>query len=275
MAPFLTATAQPVLRHLAWDSNHFDLSIAEITRPFLPLSELSAALQLARRRGTHLVCWSARPDLLVPPGLLDQYAGLLAARQVTFRRALAEQVDNADHPLKWLIRPYPRGRAERALVELAVAAGVCSRFQTDAWLPAGGFASLYEKWIQRSTRHEIADVVLVATPLDDREEIVGMVTLSQVRCTAHVGLLAVANRTRRQGLGSVLLEAARRWMLEGGAGEAQVVTQLTNQAACALYRKAGYHANDVKHIYHFWTHSWPRIYRSSFPFIGQPRRCAS
>lgn len=244
----------PFLRRLEWDSRHFGFAVAKITAPCLPLAQLSAALQWARRHGMHLVYWPASCKQKVPPSFLEYYAGLRADRQVTFQREFVTCGTESQHKSTpgIQIREYPKGAANAALVEFALTAGVCSRFRADLRIPAAKFASLYETWIQRSTRREIADVVLIASPVMAPQDVLGMVTLSVADETGQIGLLAVAASARRRGVGRALLEAANRWTRERGAIRNGVTTQLANRPACALYESAGYTMVDVTDFYHFW-----------------------
>jgi dTDP-4-amino-4,6-dideoxy-D-galactose acyltransferase len=255
MSGTAAAPTKSILHPLAWDSEHFGFRVAHINRPRLPEAQLAAALRLARKQGTQLVCWPACPEQPVPAPLVQEFRGLLADRKVTYQKALsaAAEMDAGESCADVVIRPYPQGPAAPDLVDLAIAAGVYSRFRVDGRVPAAKFAGLYETWMERSTRRELADAVLVAVPKAQPDRFVGMVTVSQAGGRAHIGLIAVAGSARGRGLGLQLVHAAHRWMQESGAMEATVITQLANRPACRLYARAGYHVVDVKHVYHFWT----------------------
>jgi dTDP-4-amino-4,6-dideoxy-D-galactose acyltransferase len=147
---------------------------------------------------------------------------------------------------------YPKGPATSALVGLAAAAGAYSRFRTDPRIPPAKFAGLYATWIRRSTLHELADAVVVGARRDDPDNLLGMAALSVAGPVGRIGLIEVAPPARGRGLGAALLHAAHRRMLERGAAEARVVTQLANRAACAFYERAGYRVAAIEHVYHFW-----------------------
>jgi dTDP-4-amino-4,6-dideoxy-D-galactose acyltransferase len=218
------------------------------------VAQLERVLRRARQQGTHLVYWPAHPRQSVPPALLHEYGGLLADEKVTYESRDFQELEPSESAVspRWTIRPFLRGPAPPALVQLALAAGVWSRFRVDQHVPVEKFAGLYTAWMERSTRHELADAVLVAVRTDDPGPPVGMVTLAHADSTGHVGLIAVAEAERGRGLGLALLRAGRRWMRAQGAARARVVTQQANRPACALYERAGYRVLRVEHVYHFW-----------------------
>jgi GNAT superfamily N-acetyltransferase len=242
-----------LLQPLAWDTQHLGYAVAHITRPCVPVVELRAALQRACAQEIPLVYWRASPDANVPADLIEQYAGLRAAVQVVFECDLFGPNDNTpERPRDCFIGEYSNAVASPALVDLAKAAGAYSRFRVDPHIAPNEFASLYETWIERSTRREIADVVLVASYTRGLPDILGLVTLSVNGTTGLIGLLAVAEKARRRGIGRALLETAHCRMREKGAVRSRVETQLANRPACALYARAGYRPTAVEHIYHFW-----------------------
>lgn len=57
---------------------------------------------------------------------------------------------------------------------------------------------------------------------------------------AGIMQFAVAERVRRQGIGVALLEASLRWARLRGAKKAWLQVEAANEAAVALYRKAGF-----------------------------------
>ena len=135
------------------------------------------------------------------------------------------------------------------LRELAFASGIHSRFRVDPDMPLRCFETLYETWIQRSTRREIADEVLVCGAL---ERVEGMITIRLDGATAHIGLIAVEAQARGKGLGKGLIRAAESWVVERGASRMEVVTQGANSEACALYERCGYRIGAEEDVYHLW-----------------------
>ena len=255
-------SASPVdtveLERLPWDSEHFVFPVARLRGPRLPTAELEAALLTARERAIQLVYWSADPRQQVADRLLREFGGLRVDQRAAFERTLdpvPEPVPAAvmRNPDSFTVRELPTGRPSSELVELAIEAGVCSRFRIDPRIPREAAQRLYAVWMERSALREIADGVLVVSPSADPEHPLGLITLSARNSAGTIGLLAVAHASRGRGIGSLLLNSAHAWLARRGAQNVSVVTQLGNAPACGLYVKNGYRLADWKTNYHFWA----------------------
>ncbi len=250
----LIQCAQPLVP-LAWDTQHFGFPVAEIRQPAMSDESLNQTLDMARRQGVVLVYWSTETERKLPLGLLQAYGGTHADEKATFVAELSRDQSLAEVDVGGAgprISLYPHAEPTPRLLALGIAAGAHSRFGRDDRVPRDRFEAMYRIWIERSVRGELADAVLVATlPGADREP-AGLVTLRQYGQESHIGLVVVLDSARGQGLGSCLMKAAHRWMAARGVLRSHVVTQLTNEPACKLYRRSGYGLHEVKHVYHFW-----------------------
>lgn len=237
-------------RQLDWDSDHFGFGVACLDVPANEYPRARAALTNARRAGMALVYGTAAPPHEAPAKLLREFAGRWVDCKTTYRRSLtvADRGPVGDAPV---IHEYSPGTATPALCALAVLAGTHSRFRVDTRIPTERFEALYTTWMERSTRRELADVVLVASEGAEAGAL-GMVTVRAQAATGVIGLIAVAERAQGRGLGRRLLQAAHAWMLDRGLGTAMVVTQGANTAACRLYESGGYTRAEAVHYYHFW-----------------------
>ena len=235
--------------HLDWDTNHFGFPVGRIAAEITDL-ELRAALSDARTRGYRLLYWATSPDRIPALRLLDEFGGRLVDRKVTFARSFSA----ADPPTKAstaTILPYEGAEHTSELSALAIAAGAYSRFAADPCIPRDKFERLYEIWIDRSVRGEIADAVLVARD-SATDAIAGMITVKVTESVGNIGLVAVAASHRGRGIGSQLIDAAHCWMIRRGATKTTVVTQAVNAPACRLYERAGYTIEQAENLYHFW-----------------------
>jgi dTDP-4-amino-4,6-dideoxy-D-galactose acyltransferase len=250
--------AEPAIVRLEWESRHFSVAAAQLTGPDVNDTPLAEALSLARLQGVQLLVWPAQDGRDVKRELLDEFGGSLVDRKATFFKELQPSLpgDESQMPVERPVIPYAATTTSAALIELAISAGVYSRFHLDPHFTVERFAAMYQSWIERSVTKELADIVLVV-PLNDHrgapaDPLSGMITVSESSGVATIGLVAVAAAVQGRGIGSSLMRAAERWMRDRGAREARVVTQLANGPACRLYARSGYFLLRVQNYYHFW-----------------------
>lgn len=242
--------AAELLNRLPWDSDYFGFPVARIAAAELKDAALSAALRCARNQHIRLVYWATTPNRLVSAETLAEFGGLLVDNKATFGRSL--EVEPQDASASFEVMEYPAGPPCPRLLELGVSAGHHSRFKTDPRITAEQYRRLYETWMRRSALRELAGAVLVAVPRDKPAELIGVITLSESEGVGRIGLIAVGEAARGQGVGTGLMRAAHQWMRAAGATRAEVVTQLANRGACRLYQSSGYQLQDVMDYYHFW-----------------------
>ena len=112
-----------------------------------------------------------------------------------------------------------------------------SRFRRP-WYSEGEARLMYSTWIAKAVRGEFDDVCLVVT--QEQGSPLAFVTLRKMQQSSavRVGLLAVRESARRQGLGASLLDAASTWALQNGGTHLRVATQISNLDAMQLYLRA-------------------------------------
>lgn len=237
-----------------WDSDFFQFPVAEICGSFASAEALEKALLVAKRNGIDLVYWCSDTTAPVPNDILHRFRGTLVDRKITYATAVTQEQAKSHlrngRTAQTAIIENPIGPASDKLVQLAIEAGTFSRFNTDPRFPPSLFHSLYERWITRSTQHEIADAVLVAVTID--EQPLGMVTIATDAGTGTIGLLAVSPESQGRGIGRSLMVAARDWMAVHGMAEILVTTQQANVPACRFYERCGYTVRSMSTVYHFW-----------------------
>jgi dTDP-4-amino-4,6-dideoxy-D-galactose acyltransferase len=245
---------KPTIRRLEWDCHHFGLAIAQIVGNDWDDPALSDALTEARNEGYQLVYWATSTDRPISKALMVEFQGTQVDQKATFVRQTVPDVDCCfiPPPPNLTIGAYTGAEASDDLVQLAIAAGVYSRFGVDNRIPPDKFEELYRVWIERSVRHEIADDVLVISNGAGADKLAGMVTVKVTEKVGNIGLIAVSEDYRGQGIGSLLIQAAHYWMYQRGAREMNVITQRANRPACRLYERTGYLLAGVQYYYHFW-----------------------
>lgn len=232
---------------LDWDTRQFGFRVGRAADGASAAETFERAAALAVR----LIYWVRNPAGEPPVDCRGRYYTQLADRRVDYARDLPDVTDET-RGAGMTLRPFPRAPASPSLVQLAIESGRCSRFRRDANFPPGIFEGLYQIWIDRSTRGEIADATIVASSTVESDEVLGMATVSIAGAEGRVGLIAVSEAARGKGLGAALMHAAHRHMARRGCRTALVATQRDNLAACGLYRRCGYTIAESVDVYHSW-----------------------
>jgi dTDP-4-amino-4,6-dideoxygalactose transaminase len=248
------SNGRPMLEYLEWDSQQFGMPVTRLADWVSEAPAVRAALIQARRKGVRLVYWFSDRSRNPSPHLLEEFSGGLVDRRVTFERSLgdADADFGACESADVLVFEHPVGPASRGLRELALRAGQYSRFRTDRRFPHACFRRLYETWLARSTRREIADIVFVARLATQSEVPAGLVTASMSGSVALIGLIAVREDVEHRGIGRRLLLELARWLAPRAVTRLRVVTQEENQAACRFYVRSKFTPAELEHVYHFW-----------------------
>ncbi|WP_347710251.1 dTDP-4-amino-4,6-dideoxy-D-galactose acyltransferase [Actinobacillus genomosp. 1] len=111
-----------------------------------------------------------------------------------------------------------------------------SRFR-EPWFSVAENQCFYRTWIARAVRGEFDQLCLVLKTASG--QIQGGISLRLSENQARVGLLAVSPVYQRQGIATILLQAAQNWAKRQGANSLLVSTQIGNLPAINLYLKQG------------------------------------
>jgi len=185
---------------------------------------------------------------------------------VGVRVTLSRPAGSDDGRVSGQLRPATVDDIPR-LREIALASHRATRFHADGHFEPARCDELYATWIEKSV-HGYATHVIVA---DRGGEAVGYITLhidvddaapalserprvegQTAAATARIGLFAVDEPWRGQGVGRDLLRHAAHLLLEHGVRETSVVTAGRNTGAVKLYKSAGFRTTDVSLWYHRW-----------------------
>ena len=132
--------------------------------------------------------------------------------------------------------------------------GLYSRFSLDPHFKNNEFERLYEVWVERSMKKEIAYSTL--TTLEE-DQPTGILTLSEDNeGNSSIGLFAVSDGFRGKGIGGKLLRAADRMSFSKGNSSLRVATQGKNQAARAVYEHFGFRKHSQSYIYNYWNEAF-------------------
>lgn len=227
---------------LEWDSVFFGFPVARV-REGLGLISCAEVAQLMSENGIELLYWGS------PDRLPREWDLCYVGTQVTFEAAISQKLLTKSQDAELQIEPFPERRASKELRMLAYEAGWSSRFQCDARIAPSEFVRLYDTWIDRSCRGEIASAVFVAKI---GEQVVGFVTLQSQDEVMQVGLIAIAATHRGRGIGSALLRYGGEYGVCDGCKILRMVTQANNKSAVRLCENLGMKLVRTRHWYHVW-----------------------
>jgi ribosomal protein S18 acetylase RimI-like enzyme len=148
------------------------------------------------------------------------------------------------------IRPF--NRTDAATADSDAPAWLALRESAFAGMTAGGRRAGERRWSLDDFRREFSTkpwweperMLFAVTTVDDRETVVGSVTLGRSGRApddvASLMWLMVAPDQRRRGIGKLLLNAIERQAFEAGETTLTLETHATWSDAVRLYRAAGY-----------------------------------
>lgn len=189
--------------------------------------------------------------IFVPPSLqglneqLVELGGFLVDQKVVYVKATELHTDFSNTVIE-----YQGDTVNEQLKELVLSAGTYSRFRLDPNFRNDEYAKLYHEWLLKSINKSIAFTTLVALKGTD---IIGITTLGGASSHADIGLVAVHDNYKGQGIGYDLMRTADRIAFEKGFKELRVVTQMKNTGACRLYEKCNFHVDAITNVYHYWN----------------------
>lgn len=245
------ASAPPVegrpsdIRFLDWDSSHFDLRIARIAPTELDRDLLKHAAKWADSEAIDCIY------LLLNSGDSEaiRIAGESGWRMVDMRVTLGTEAHEdsfANASLRVATMndiPY--------LAQLARRSHADSRFYADGRFPVEACDELYAKWIERSVLDkDFAGAVFVPQAVDGSAA--GYITCAIKDGVGDIGLIAVDESLRRQGIGRNLLAKSLRWFADQGATRVRVVTQGSNIPALRMYERAAFNIESIQLWFHWW-----------------------
>jgi dTDP-4-amino-4,6-dideoxy-D-galactose acyltransferase len=169
----------------------------------------------------------------------------LADEKVVFKQKLQTHSDAplVQTEIKELFEP------NEALVALALQSGLYSRFNVDANFKNHEFERLYTKWIENS--FDTSKNARVFGYVSE-EKLLGFVTLGFKNNIPDIGLIAVDEQARGQGIGSKLLQYLYALLIHEQQQELTVTTQGKNLPAMAFYQKNFFEVFSTTYIYHVW-----------------------
>lgn len=232
-----------MFKALEWDSSFFGFNVVRVDANIDNENDWELLCSQLLANDIKLAYYTS--EQLLSCGENTSYKAYLADRKLTFYKKANANAGVPDTHIQPYTAPEPTGE----LIRLAIESGVYSRFNIDKHFEPGKFESLYELWIRKSVDKSIAREVLV---YNVNQQIAGFVTLGEKQGRGDIGIIAVDENFRGQGIGRKLMLAAEDWFLKNNFSELQVVTQGDNAPACRLYESCGYERESMLYFYHLW-----------------------
>ena len=225
------------IKYLDWDSQFFDLKIAEIV--------IKNELEEIALNKTH-TC-----DLIYVKSdsekeyLIDGYKNEFSETKIVFSKLLESSVSVKLENIENL----KNDAYTETLYNLAFVSGKRSRFKLDKKFTEKQFKALYKEWVDNSLNKTIADGILV---YKKEEQILGFVTYSYKKKLGNIGLIGVNPNSQGQGIGSKLITEVETLLIGLGVKTLSIPTQLSNKQANKFYTKLGYKIFNKQYINHYW-----------------------
>lgn len=193
-------------------------------------------------------------------------------RKLVFEKAVPKEAPELDHKL----RLYTESACTKRLEMLAVISGQQSRFSRDPQIKPF-YEQLFLTWINNSVLGGMADAIWTWRGDDGKPSGLATVrvvkhndpTTGKVVKEARIGMLAVEEKYRRQGVATSLLKACEYWSVSLDLDKISLVVPADCPAYVQLCEKAEYQPGTEVSVYHYWTPDW--VYHPKWGWkYGQP-----
>lgn len=220
---------------LTWDSEHFGLPMGRIEAKGLEGAAAPRLVEEARAGGLALVEAFCEADDAVSLSALQEAGFRLVDVKAHLDMDLGAAPDSRSAPGAELSPAEPDQAP--ALAETFCRAFAGSRYLRTPGIPTERVHALYAAWIDKSVRGTFDHVCLT---LWRGGRAAGVCTLRFEEIQARIGLFAVHDDFRGQGLGLALLRGTADHVRRRGLPTLAVATQGGNIPALRLYGRAGF-----------------------------------
>ncbi|HPY66805.1 MAG TPA: GNAT family N-acetyltransferase [Bacteroidales bacterium] len=235
-----------VLEHLQWDSDFFGYKVARFIFDENGLSKYYHIIDEIKETNVRLTYLYSPPSARELNERIVSSGGVLVDKKTIFVKSTEKHTTFYNRISEW-----QESEPGHKLVNLALNAGIYSRFFLDKKFSNNEYERLYTKWLLKSVSGELALKTIIAR---NESEITGFITLGKNNMRADIGLISVDPLFRGKGIGSDLVKYADNLSLNMGFDQIGVVTQLDNVNACKLYTNCGFKIESITDVYHLWLY---------------------
>lgn len=226
-----------MIQYLKWDSEFFNLKIGKsVTFNDEIVSEMESD-------NFDLLYVFAKNPTCENLIYLQKYNANLVDTKVIFHKHLDFKLDNET------LFEFNEIDDVNQLIYLAIESGHKSRFRLDKNFEAKKFEEMYENWILNSLKDTSSTKVFVYR---DNFKLGGFVTVEIKNGIGTIGLIAVDETLRGNGIGAKLIKQVEFYLMQSSVSELEVATQLENFGACEFYKQSGFNIKETINIYHLW-----------------------
>lgn len=236
--------ATNVIEYLQWDSEFFGYKVARVIFDENGLWKFDSVTNEIKERNIRLTYLFSSPSATELNARILSAGGILVDKKTIFLKNTQEHTKFNNSISEW-----QRSQPDQKLVDLALNAGIFSRFFLDKNFTNDEYNRLYTKWLYKSVSGELALKTIIAS---SENEITGFITLGKNNLRADIGLVSVDPVYRGKGIGSDLVRYADNLSHSMGFEQIGVVTQGNNINACKLYAGCGFKIDNITDVYHLW-----------------------
>ena len=232
---------------LDWDSDFFGYKVGKLDLQKLNFSSMdNFNLETS---DFNLVYLFTNPQATYFQKELESLGAIFLDRKTEYKLDLAtfqtHSSKNQDLSFKFL----NEGDLKENLIKLAYESGKNSRFKLDQNFIKNEFEKLYDTWLKKSVKKEIAFNTI---GIFYKHELIGFITLGEKYDGANIGLISVTSKLQNQGFGHELLNYAIEYLKSKNYKFLYVTTQGLSEQATRFYEKNGFNLLNQTDIYHLW-----------------------
>lgn len=230
------------LKVLDWDTKYFGNKIASLQIASLEPHSLYALLDKAEANGVECVYCLVPVSEKNKIEFVENVGFHLVDIRMTFSLDLRDYTSRASSDV---ITATQKDSEE--LIHIAKTAFTVSRFINDPHINPEKAKAFYVEWLHKNLKSEYP--IFIAKQND---KIAGFISTERNANTGKIGLVALGENARGQGMGRQLVEKAAEYFKDSGCDTCTVVTQGENISAVRLYERTGFSISTIELWYHKW-----------------------
>jgi len=229
------------IEHLEWDSDFFGFPVGKTNQEIKSESDFE---KIYSKTDLNLIYYFTKEQLDEELLKNEYFNVILVDAKVSIEKRL-----NPNAKIHPKVEIYKEESVDPDLMQLALTAGLHSRFFKDENISYFKSKELYKIWIEKSVKRILADIVLVYR---ENNKIIGFMTILTKGVNPHVSLLAVDPLFEGRGVSFALMSSMEGILLSKGYEIVKSETQDQNKKAMLIYRRQGVEFKEKHFVYHLW-----------------------